>query len=170
MKQSCLLGIASTGMRKASLSDLLRPSTLKGQPTEPFQSSENYAPTWRKLGISPKRVAPDTSFHFFKHAQGRGLPADLRRFARRQRLSCGRSHGSTCDQQDKPKSKVFTAYKCACDWIGNSASVAKRHYLQVTKEQRIRAVSDGAVANRQEPIGGVRSTGRSKKAKHDISD
>lgn len=38
--------------------------------------------------------------------------------------------------------------KCACDWIGNTEAVAKRHYLQITKERHARAVSDGAGAKR----------------------
>lgn len=38
--------------------------------------------------------------------------------------------------------------KCACDWIGNTATIAKRHYLQVTKEHHARAVSNGAGAKR----------------------
>lgn len=38
--------------------------------------------------------------------------------------------------------------KCACDWIGNSEAVARRHYLQVTREHHARAVADGAGAKR----------------------
>lgn len=38
--------------------------------------------------------------------------------------------------------------KCACVWIGNTEEVAKRDYLQVTKEHHARAVADGAGAKR----------------------
>lgn len=102
---------------------------------------------WQKL---PEN-SPDIMFPTLSDATGQAATNRLRRVCRRIGMELWPKPWMNMRSTRETELVDSFPIKSACEWVGNTEIVAKKHYLQVTKEHHARAVTGGAGAVRPLP-------------------